>query len=124
MRERRFHKALQTRERQFHKALQTQEVARQEIIRQQEEEDQKRDLRLHLAIAFFGFGFAVSGVSSQVNPTPLETILGKSLPEESTPWPTSAVVWNALDVLIHIGIGLLAGLGAALLVLLWKQRRL
>ncbi|MBO3460147.1 hypothetical protein G7B40_000185 [Aetokthonos hydrillicola Thurmond2011] len=143
--DRQFQKELQNREAQFQKALaqqqrqweqslanehqhfQTslaqQEQERQDKLRQQDEDSQKRGSNLQLAVAFFGVGFAVSGISSQVNSKPLETILGKSQSDQLEPnstWLSSTIALNIVDIFIHILIGIFFGSIAFILVKIYQ----
>ncbi|MEC4817728.1 MAG: hypothetical protein SAK29_31315 [Scytonema sp. PMC 1069.18] len=127
--------SLSNQQQQFQTSLVQQERQRQDELRKQDEDSQKRESNLQLAVTFFGVGFAVSGISSQVNPTPLETlfkqdslkesisekpILGKSSSNQSTSEPISSILLNIADIGIHIIIGVLAGLVAVFLVLIWQ----
>lgn len=94
-----------------------------ESDQRREEKEKQGELNLQLALAGFGVGFAVSGISSQVLNTPLEKLQGQEPPKAP---PIELIKSTSANVLIHIGIGLTAGLIAVMLVLLinWLLRSL
>jgi len=108
--DRQFQQELQKREEQFQQALQQQEKQWQEQWREQDENSQKREQNLEMWIAAVGTGLAVSGVSSQVNPKPIEAILGKTAPNVAKPSYLSELSYTAGNIVIHIFLGLVIAL--------------
>lgn len=94
------------------------EIQQAESDRQQAEIEKQRENRLQLTLAFFAVGFAVSGISSQVIPTPIETLQGQDPAKLPAP---ELVKLNSLDILIHIAIGILAGTLAVATVSMWNR---
>lgn len=83
-----------------------------------EAREKERDRRLELWIAVVGSGLAVSGISAEVNPRPVEAIFSQLHPDGTQqPWPTSEII-SIFDILLHILVGVI---GAFLLRPIIKQ---
>jgi len=92
----------------------------EEAFRESEKAAQEREQKLQLWIALVGTGLAVSGISSQVESTPVETILNYRQPNQPPICPTAGastcILYSFLDVMIHVFVGVAAALLLRLIV--------
>lgn len=101
--------------------------ALQEDLRRSEEAAQKREQKLQLWITLVATGLAVSGISSQVQPQPVETFLNYRQPSGSTVCPnagfSSCLFYSFLDVMIHVLFGVAAALLLRLIISAYQNKK-
>ena len=106
-------------DRALEKALRDKEEADQarekqlESIRHQEQKAaEEREKNLERWITLVGTGLAVSGISSQTDAKPLESIIAQLLSKESLDFPTAGVTpwlaYSVVFVVVHVLVGLIA----------------
>ncbi|NEQ61207.1 MAG: hypothetical protein F6K53_28825 [Moorea sp. SIO4A1] len=85
--------------------------ALEKALRDKEEADQAREKQLERWIALVGTGLAVSGISSQTDAKPVESVID---PKESLDCPSAGVTpcltYSVVFVLFHVGVGAIAAL--------------
>lgn len=83
---------------------------REKTQREQEAHSQQRQQNLELCIALVGTGLAVSGISSQVIPQPIQTIINHKNPDQVCPQTKlePCLGYSLSNILIHIAIGLIS----------------
>ncbi|NEO67728.1 MAG: hypothetical protein F6J98_48245, partial [Moorea sp. SIO4G2] len=85
--------------------------ALEKALRDKEEADQAREKQLERWIALVGTGLAVSGISSQTDAKPVESVID---PKESLDCPSAGVTpcltYSVVFVLFHVGVGFIAAL--------------
>ncbi|MBW4680496.1 MAG: hypothetical protein KME19_10305 [Microcoleus vaginatus WJT46-NPBG5] len=86
------------------------EINAQEQAKNSEEAEKERDRNLKIWVAVVAAGFAVSVVSSAVNPRPIESILNQPHPDGATPWPVMGLTYTVLDIVLHLCLGLAVAL--------------
>ncbi|NEO62619.1 MAG: hypothetical protein F6J98_20145, partial [Moorea sp. SIO4G2] len=107
-------RALEKALRDKEKADQAREKQLESIRHQEQKAAEEREKQLERWIALVGTGLGVSGISSQTDAKPVESIIAQLLSKESldlstagvTPWLTYSVVF----VLVHVGVGAIAAL--------------
>lgn len=82
------------------------EINAQEQAKNYEEAEKKRIRNLQIWVAVVAAGFTVSAVSSAVNPRPIESILNQPHPDGTKPWPITGLTYSALDIVLHLSLGL------------------
>jgi hypothetical protein len=113
----------------------TVEIEQAERDRLRDEREKQRDLQLQLWVGAVGFGLAVSGITSQVEPRPLEAICSQlpSIKSICSQLPlkgmqpnnsTNNLVYTSINVVFHIVIGLIFGVVAYFLLRLIFQGQL
>ena len=123
--DRKFQLDLQTRDEQFQKTLQEQRDQREDDLRIQEENEQKREKKIEWWITFVGTALAVSGISSAVVTDPAKTIL-KNFSRELfqfclTNNLCSYFSYGFLDILFHVFVGILMAFVAVIILALFKK---
>jgi hypothetical protein len=94
----------------------------EEAFRESKKTAQEREQKLQLWIALVGTGLAVSGISSQVESTPVETILNYRYRQPNQPpicpaaGASTCILYSFLDVMIHVFVGVAAALLLRLIV--------
>ncbi|NET83795.1 MAG: hypothetical protein F6J94_18275 [Moorea sp. SIO1F2] len=85
--------------------------ALEKALRDKEKADQAREKQLERWIALVGTGLAVSGISSQTDAKPVESVID---PKESLDCPSAGVTpcltYSVVFVLFHVGVGFIAAL--------------
>ncbi|MBD2043268.1 hypothetical protein [Microcoleus sp. FACHB-672] len=82
------------------------EINAQEQAKHSEDAEKERDRNLKIWVAVVAAGFAVSVVSSAVNPRPIESILNQPHPDGTMPWPVTGLTYSVLDIILHLCLGL------------------
>ena len=102
--------------------------ALEKTLRQKEEAAEEREKRLQLWIALVGTGLAVSGISSQTDAKPVETILTKLYPNQSLDCPTAGLnpclIYSGVYVVFHVGVGAIAALILWVIIRLRSKRKM
>jgi len=101
--------------------------ALQEALRDSEKAAQEREQKLQLWITLVATGLAVSGISSQVQPEPVETFLNYRQPNDSPVCPnagfSTCLFYSFLDVIIHVLFGVAAALLLRLIVSVYQNKK-
>jgi hypothetical protein len=101
--------------------------ALQEALRNSEKAAQEREQKLQLWITLVATGLAVSGISSQVQPEPVETFLNYRQPSGSEVCPnagfSTCLFYSFLDVMIHVLFGVAAALFLRLMVSVYQDNK-
>ncbi len=102
--------------------------ALEKALREKEKAAEKREKNLELWIALVGTGLAVSGISSQTDAKPVETILTTLDPYKSLDCPKAGLnpclIYSGIYVLFHVGVGAIAASVLGLIILLVSKRKM
>ncbi|OLT60501.1 hypothetical protein [Moorena bouillonii] len=105
-------RALEKALRDKEKADQAREKELESIRHQEQKAAEEREKQLERWIALVGTGLGVSGISSQTDAKPLESIITQLYSKESLDFPTAGVTpwltYNVAFVLVHVVVGLIA----------------
>ncbi|WP_293117870.1 hypothetical protein [Moorena sp. SIO4G3] len=86
--------------------------ALEKALRDKEKADQAREKNLERWIASVGIGLGVSGISSQTDAKPVESVITQLYSKESLDCPTAGVTpcltYSVVFVLFHVGVGAFA----------------
>lgn len=111
-----FQTELQTRDEQFQTTLEHQRIERENDLNQQKDNEDRREKKIELWIAFFGTGLAVSGISSGVVTEPSKTIL------TNLSITLSPICYSFLDILFHVLVGLIFAFPMVCLIRLIRKQ--
>ncbi|AOX01225.1 hypothetical protein BJP34_18860 [Moorena producens PAL-8-15-08-1] len=105
-------RALEKALRDKEKADQAREKQLESIRHQEQKAAEKREKNLERWITLVGTGLAVSGISSQTDAKPIESVIAQLYSKESLDFPTAGVTpwltYSVVFVLVHVGVGLIA----------------